>query len=258
MRIFFIGDIIGKPGRRIVKQLLPRLRQEWDVEFCIANGENIAGGAGMTARTVGEVFDAGVDLLTGGNHVWDNKEIFDIIEDPRILRPANIPKGAPGRGAGVFRTTAGENLTVINLLGRVFMPMMDCPFQTAISLLSADPEQSRAVLVDFHAEATSEKQAMGHYLDGRVSAVIGTHTHVPTADAALLKGGTAYLTDVGMTGPYDGVIGVRKELALRRMVQRLPVKYQCATDQIRLCAALIDIDSATGRAQSIRLVQEEM
>lgn len=218
-RLLFIGDVVGRPGRRVLASALASLRARFEPDAVVVNGENSAGGNGMTAQTVGELFAAGTDVITSGNHIWDRREIVPILKtDPRVLRPANYPGDAPGGGCHTIRTAAGVSVAVINLMGRVFMADLDDPFREADRLLASLGAGTRVILVDFHAEATSEKIALGWYLDGRVSAVVGTHTHVPTADARVLPGGTAYITDVGMTGPYDSVIGVEKSLVLQRFL----------------------------------------
>ena len=256
MRILFIGDIFGRPGRTIVREQLPALLRQHNVDLCIANGENAAGGFGLTPPIAEEFFDLGIDVITTGNHVWDKRELTDYfnsaIDEPysparRVLRPANYPVGTPG--VGVYEGTASSGIAyaVVNLQGRVFMPAIDCPFHVADSLLARIA--AKVIFVDFHAEATSEKVALGWYLDGRVTAVVGTHTHIPTADTRLLPGGTAYQTDVGMTGPYDSVIGVQKELILQRFLTGLPARFEAATNDVRFCAVLIDCDAQTGRAR---------
>ncbi|MBI3950788.1 MAG: TIGR00282 family metallophosphoesterase [Acidobacteria bacterium] len=250
MRVLLIGDIVGQPGRRLVQEKLPRLKAEQEIEFVIANGENAASGAGLTPNTAQELFAAGIDVMTSGNHIFDKKEVFQIIDaEPRLLRPANYPPGVPGRGVWTGRTPGGKQLTVINLQGRVFMSPNDCPFRTADGLLGKLEE--RAIVVDMHAEATSEKIAMGRYLDGRVSVVFGTHTHVPTADEMILPGGTAYITDVGMTGPYDGIIGVKRELVLDKFLRGMPTRFEPSSGDARLCGAIVEIDETNFRALSI-------
>lgn len=248
MRLLFVGDVVGRPGRRLVQRLLPSLRRELAVDFVVANGENAAAGAGITGESARELFDAGVDVLTGGNHIWDKEEGVAVVDrESRIIRPVNYPLGTPGRGFGIF-TAGTERVAVISVLGRIFMAPVDCPFRSVDGVLQKISGQAAVILVDLHAEATSEKIALGWYLDGRVSAVVGTHTHVATADEAILPRGTAYLTDVGMTGAHDSIIGVRKELALRRMLTLMPVRFQPADGDPRLHGVLLEVDSATGRA----------
>src|SRR6266581_8634718 len=253
MRILFIGDIVGSPGREIVRERLADIVAQQKVDLVIANCENAASGFGITPRLVEELLAAGVEVLSGGNHIWDRKEIFEYIaHEPRLLRPANFPDGNPGSGLYLGAAKNGVRYAVLNLQGRVFMTPIDCPFRTADRELARIPPGVSVVSVDIHAEATSEKMAMGWYLDGRVTALIGTHTHVPTADERILPQGTAYLTDVGMTGPYDGVIGVRKEQIISRFLNNLPARFEAATGDVKLCAVVIECDDSTGRATSIQ------
>ncbi len=256
MRLLFIGDIVGRPGRRALKENLPGLQRELDIDFVVANGENAAGGNGITREVARELLASGIDVITMGNHVWDHKEIFELIErEKRILRPANYPPGVPGVGLGVFETRGGVEIVVLNLAGRVFMPELDCPFRVADQLLEQLGDSQKVILVDFHAEATSEKMALGWYLAGRVSAVCGTHTHVQTADERVLPGGTAYITDVGMTGPRDSVIGVKKELVLSKFLTQLPRRFEVAPGPYQFNAVVIDIDDETGEARQIKRIQ---
>ncbi|MCH8296944.1 MAG: TIGR00282 family metallophosphoesterase [Chloroflexi bacterium] len=251
MRILMIGDVIGKPGREAVRAVLPDLKREKSIDFVICNGENTAGGFGITADTASELLESGVDVLTSGNHIWDKKEIIPYLDEGLpLIRPANYPD-APGRG---YLHHGG--VTVVNLMGRVFMTSLDCPFRTADALLKQWQEEgeSKVIIVDFHAEATSEKQALGWYLDGRVSGVLGTHTHVGTVDARILPKGTAYLTDVGMTGPLDSVIGSDKDAVLERFLTSLPHRLPVATGPCVLNAVLVDVDEETGKALSIERV----
>jgi 2',3'-cyclic-nucleotide 2'-phosphodiesterase len=252
VRILFIGDIVGRPGRELVRQGLGPLVERHGVDFVIANAENAAAGFGIT-RDIGEqLLTWGVDVMTSGNHIWDKKEALDYIGvEPRLIRPANYPSGVPGRGSYVARTRDGMNVGVVNLMGRVFMLNIDDPFAAALRSVEALRERTRVVFVDFHAEATSEKVAMGWHLDGKVTAVIGTHTHVQTADERILPRGTAYLTDVGMTGPHDSIIGVEVEAALGRFLTALPARFETATGNPRLNAVIIDADTETGRALHI-------
>lgn len=257
--ILFIGDIVGQPGRRAVKELLPRLRRELRPQLVIANGENMAGGSGITRGTAAEVLGAGVDLLTSGDHVWDQKEVSALLtSDPRILRPLNYPPGAPGEGSTVVHVPGHSDVAVINLQGRVFMPPLDCPFQAVERELARLKTLARVIFIDFHAEATSEKIALARMVDGLVSAVVGTHTHVQTADEQVLPGGTAYLTDAGFTGPHEGVIGRRHEPVIARFRTGLPQRFEVASGQVRLQGALIEIDGATGRAISIQRLSEPL
>jgi 2',3'-cyclic-nucleotide 2'-phosphodiesterase len=258
MRILFIGDIFGRPGRTIVKERLAHLVREHSIDLTIANGENAAAGFGITPPLAEELFELGIDVLTTGNHVWDKREILDFFKmadgNPhsparRILRPANYPAGMPG--SGLYEGRKGKtDYAVINLQGRVFMTANDDPFRKADELLKGIT--AKVVWVDIHAEATSEKASMGWYLDGRVTAVVGTHTHIPTADERVLPKGTAYITDVGMTGPYDSVIGVKKEQILERFLTNLPMRFEAASGDVRLCAVVVDCDEATGKARSIQ------
>jgi metallophosphoesterase (TIGR00282 family) len=256
MRILFIGDIVGKPGRRAVEGLLGGIVRDRGITFTIANGENAAGGMGLTAAIAEEIFRKGVQVLTSGNHIWAKKEIFPYLrEEPRLLRPANYPPHVPGRGSGVFELGNGVKVGVLNLEGRVFMKTLDCPFRTAQQEIEALRRETPVIVVDFHAEATSEKVALGRFLRGQVSAVLGTHTHVQTCDEKVLEGGTAYITDVGMTGPVESVIGVREELAFERFLTQVPLKYDVASGHVELRAVVIDVDPLTGQCQSIERLQ---
>jgi len=260
MRILFIGDIFGRPGRSIVKERLSALVKQHAVDLVIANGENAAAGFGITGSLTEELFELGIDVITTGNHIWDKREIINYFESAdgnphsparRLLRPANYPPGMPGWG--MYQGAKGNvPYAVINLQGRVFMAANDDPFRIADQLLKEI--QAKVILVDIHAEATSEKMSMGWYLDGRVTVVVGTHTHIPTADERVLPGGTAYITDVGMTGPYDGVIGVKKELILERFRTNMPARFEPASGDVKLCAILVDCDAETGKAQQIRRI----
>ena len=257
MKLLFIGDIVGRAGRKVLSEQLGRLIDKQMIDLVVANGENAASGYGLTVPVLRELFDAGVDVVTTGNHIWDKKEINDTLErDERLLRPANYPSGLPGRGDGIYETAAGIRVGVLNLEGRVFMKNLDCPFRAADELVAELRKETPIVFVDFHAEATSEKQALGHYLDGRVSAVVGTHTHVQTADERVLVGGTGYLTDVGMTGSQDAVIGNQKEPAIQRFLTQLPVRLEVAKKNPQLCAVVLTIDEKTGCCEAIERVQE--
>lgn len=251
MRVLAVGDIVGRPGRRALSALLPPLCKEHVVDFVVANGENAAGGIGITAEIGSELFGKGIDVLTMGNHVWGKKEAYGYLDaEPRLVRPANYPEGAPGRGWTVVRSRSGVPVGVINLGGRVFNQSdLDCPFRAALRAVDELSPVARVLLVDFHAEATSEKIALGHLLDGRVSAVFGTHTHVLTFDARVLPGGTAYITDLGMTGPVDSVIGIKKEIVIERFMSQLPAKFEVAQGTACLSGALFDIDETTGLAR---------
>jgi 2',3'-cyclic-nucleotide 2'-phosphodiesterase len=253
MKILFVGDIVGRPGRSAVQKIVPRLREQHGLDYCIGNSENSAGGAGITPESADELLQT-LDLLTSGNHTFSKREITPYLEraGSRQLRPANYPEGTPGRGVGVV-----GKLGVINLEGRVFMKPLDCPFRAADKLVAKLHQDGvRCILVDMHCEATSEKNAMGHYLDGRVSAVVGSHTHIQTADERVLRGGTAFVTDVGMCGPWDSVIGLRKENAIERFLTQRHSPFEMANADVRLQGAIVEIDDETGRAVSIARVQE--
>jgi len=255
MKIFFIGDIVGKPGRMAVRELLPPLVARSEIDLVIANCENAAAGFGLTQEVVDELYRIGIHVLTTGNHVWDKKEVLDFIEDyETLLRPANYPLGVPGHGSVLLPTASGKYVAVLNLQGRIFMNPLDCPFRTAESEIKRLLQRTRVVIVDFHAEATSEKISMGWFLDGQVSAVLGTHTHVQTADERILPNGTAYLTDAGMTGPMDSVIGVKKEAVLERFLMQMPNKFEVAKGDVRLQGVLLEIDEIDGRARHIERV----
>lgn len=259
MRILFIGDIVGEPGRKAVKQLVPVLRDRLRLDAVIANGENAAGGSGITRETASEIFSAGVHVITTGDHLWDQKEVTDLlVHEPRLLRPLNYPAGTPGQGSTLCRLPGGALLGVLNVQGRTFLPDLDNPFariRTEIEQLRA---QTPVILVDMHAEATSEKIAMGRMLDGLASAVIGTHTHVQTADEQIFPGGTAYLTDAGFTGPHDSVLGREIEPVIKRFLTYQPQRFPVARGRILLQGAWIEVDDATGRAVSIARVSEPM
>jgi hypothetical protein len=256
MKLLFIGDIVGRPGRQMVNRHLVALVDRHLIDLVVANAENAAAGFGVTPDVVTELLGQGIDVLTTGNHVWDKKESLSLLEqEPRLLRPANYPPGAVGRGWGVFQTSAELPVAIVNLEGRVFMSHLDCPFRAADNALTELRHRAAVVVVDFHAETTSEKGAMAAYLDGRVSAVIGTHTHVQTADERLLPGGTAFISDVGMTGSRDSVIGIRKELSVERFLTQLPVRFEVAKKEPMLCAVVVTLDEATGRAERIERVQ---
>ncbi|MHB1511727.1 MAG: TIGR00282 family metallophosphoesterase [Acidiferrobacter sp.] len=254
MNILFIGDVVGDAGRRVLLDRLPILRERFKIDLAIVNIENIAGGFGVTEKIVRECLAHKIDVLSTGNHVFDKREAVDLVgREPRLLRPHNYPAGTPGSGWYVGETRAGEPFAVLNVMGTAFMhPVLDCPFTSARAALAAKPEGVKTVLVDCHAETTSEKMAMGWFLDGQVSAVVGTHTHVPTADERILPGGTAYISDVGMTGCYDSVIGMNKDKALRRMLQKLPERLEAAEGPATLCGVVIDVDAKTGRSRGIQ------
>jgi len=250
--ILFIADIVGKAGREALAGLLPGLIKEHQATLVVANGENAAGGFGLTREVLDEIHDAGVSVVTSGNHIWDKKEALVLLpQDANLLRPANYPPGVPGRGGVVVRDRNGHPVGILNLMGRVFMGEIDDPFRVADRELERMKQETRAILVDFHAEATAEKIALGWYLDGRVSALIGTHTHVQTADERILPEGTAYITDVGMTGPFDSVIGMKKEGSLMRFLTGIPARFEAAGGDPWVCGAWVKIDPATGRATGI-------
>ncbi|MBI4475831.1 MAG: TIGR00282 family metallophosphoesterase [Acidobacteria bacterium] len=252
MNVLFIGDIFGKPGRTLVRQGLGALVERHEIDLVVANVENAAGGFGVTRELGDEILGYGVDVMTSGNHIWDKKEAIAYIgAEPRLLRPANFPAGVPGSGSYVARTSQGRAIGIINLMGRVFMHHLDDPFAVARREIEALVSRTRVIVVDFHAEATSEKVAMGWHLDGSVSAVIGTHTHVQTADERLLPAGTAYITDVGMTGPHDSIIGIEKEAALGRFLTGMPAKFEAATGNPKLHAVVVTADERTGKATAI-------
>lgn len=257
MRILFLGDVVGKPGRRALAATVPRLIDRERLDLVIANAENESGGMGVDPRGAQELFDAGVDVLTSGNHVWRRRAIVEFMDRTSgLLRPANFPPGVPGRGWIVCETAAGTPVAVVNLIGRVFMDPVDCPFRTIESLLPQMRARARVIVVDMHAEATSEKVAMGWFLAGKVSAVVGSHTHVPTADERVLPGGTGFITDAGMCGPVASVLGVDKALVLRRFLTHMPVKFEVASGPSVVQGVLIDVDPDSGQAQAMRRVQE--
>lgn len=254
MRILFIGDVVGRPGRQVVAQVVPRYLEEHKVDLVIANGENVAGGLGITPELAEELFALGVDVLTSGNHLWDKKEVIPFLErEERLLRPLNWPGQAPGRGSVVIESRSGIRVGVVCAMGRVFSPvLLDCPFRC----LAREAERLRAetpvVIVDFHGEATSEKIAMGWFLNGKVSAVVGTHTHVQTADESLLGGGTAYITDVGMTGPWQSVIGIKTDIIVQRFLDQLPSRFEVARGPRQFNGLLLEVDALTGKAVGIQ------
>jgi metallophosphoesterase (TIGR00282 family) len=252
MKLLFVGDVIGKPGRRALRNLLPRLVDQHRADYVVVNVENSAGGFGVNPEVLADIEDLPIDCYTTGNHVWDKKEGVELLDRiPRLLRPANYPEGNPGKGLYLGETAAGIPVATINLEGRVFMDNLDSPFLVADRLLAQLPPEVKVVLVDFHCEATSEKQAMGFYLDGRVSVVVGTHTHVPTADERILPNGTAFQTDAGMTGPYESIIGMRADKVLKRFILQTRTSFEVAKRDVRLAGTVIDVDEATGKARGI-------
>ena len=256
MRILFVGDIVGKAGRQAIEGLLERVIADRGIDFTVANAENAAGGMGITPVIASEFLDLGIDVLTSGNHIWAKKEILSFLdEEERLLRPANYPAGVPGRGAGIFQLGNGRKVGVLNLEGRVFMRNLECPFRTGEKEAEKLREETPIVLVDFHAEATSEKMALAWFLNGRVSAVLGTHTHVQTSDEKILSGGTGYITDVGMTGPLASVIGIRRQAALERFLTQIPWKFDVATDEIELQGVIVEIEEENGKTRKIERVR---
>ncbi len=252
VKILFISDIVGKPGRQAVSMELHRIVDRYAVDIAVANGENAAGGFGLTEDIAKELFNQGIHVITSGNHIWDKRESYDYINrEPNIVRPANYPAGAPGHGSTVVTSPGGVKVAVLNLEGRVFMNNLECPFRTAEMEISRLKEITPIIVVDFHAEATSEKLALGWYLDGKASAVIGTHTHVQTGDERLFPGGTAYITDAGMTGSFDSVIGIKKELAVEKFLTQLPVRFEVAKKDVRLNAVVVEIEENSGKALGI-------
>lgn len=262
MKLLFIGDIVGRPGRRVVKEFLPTLREQYALDFVIANGENSAGGSGITPETAGEIFSAGVDVITSGDHLWDQKEVTALLaNEKRFLRPLNYPPNTPGRGSGVFPVQSSKlkvqgslSIGVLNAQGRTFMPPLENPFLLAAEEVERLREQTKIIFVDFHAEATSEKIAFARFLDGQVSAVVGTHTHVQTADEQIFPGGTAYLSDAGFTGPQESVLGRDIEPVIKRFVTNMPQRFEVAKERVRLHGVVIEIDEASGKALKIERV----
>lgn len=264
MKLLFIGDIVGEPGRRAVKTLVPRLREQHGLDFVIANGENAAGGNGITPKTAADIFAAGVDVITNGDHVWDQKEVMDLLpHEPRALRPLNYPPGTVGQGSGVFEVRSPKCevrsavlVGVLNAQGRTFMPAIENPFLVVPPEVERLRERTKIIFVDFHAEATSEKIAFARMLDGKVSAVVGTHTHVQTADEQVFPGGTAYLSDAGFTGPHEGVLGRETEPVIRRFVTNLPQRFEIARNRVMLHGVIVEVDDVTGLATRIQRVTE--
>lgn len=257
MKILFLGDIVGRPGREVVARKVPELKGAGAIDFAAANAENAAGGSGITPQVADELIYSKLDVLTSGDHIWKKKEIYQrLAEDPRILRPANYPEDNPGRGSTLIDLNSGISIGIINLVGRVFMNSADCPFKTAKREVARLKNKTDIILVDFHAEATSEKLALGYYLDGEVSAVVGTHTHVQTADERLLPKGTAYITDLGMTGPQYSVIGRRPESIIQHFLTHMPIKFDMSEEDVELQGVIIDIDESLGKTRSIKRIRE--
>lgn len=257
MNVLFLGDIVGSPGREAVRVLVPKLKKEKAVDIVIANAENAAGGTGLTSKVAEELFGYGCDCLTNGDHIWKHQDVLKIIDHPYVLRPANLAPNIPGKG---YCTLSKNNFKagIINLQGRVFMQAIDCPFRTAREIIPLLKKQAPVILVDMHAEATSEKVALGHFLDGLVSALVGTHTHIQTADEKILPQGTAYISELGMCGPYDSVIGQEKSKIIERFLTGMPVRFEVASNDVQLHGVIIDIDENTGKARSIERVQERL
>ncbi len=259
MRIMLVGDVVGRAGRRAFRKITPQLRLERKIDVVIVNGENVAGGKGFTRKALDELYAGGADVVTSGNHVWDKKDVFAFVdEEPFLVRPANYPEGTPGKGYCIFPFKAA-NIAVLNLSGRSFMPTLDCPFQKADEVLAEIEGRTDIIVLDFHAETTSEKLAMGHYLDGRVGIVVGTHTHVQTADAQILPEGTAYITDLGMVGPHDSILGVRTDIVIQKFRTGMPVRFEMAEGAAEYAAVIVDIDPSLGRAEKIEriLIREQ-
>ena len=264
VKLLFIGDIVGQPGRRAVKELLPKLREQHRLDFVIANGENSAGGSGITPKTAEEIFSAGVDVITSGDHLWDQKEVMELLaNEKRFLRPLNYPPGTSGQGSGVFKVQSSKfkvqsPLAVLNLQGRTFMPPLENPFLAALDEVKKLREQTKMIFVDFHAEATSEKIAFARMLDGQVSAVVGTHTHVQTADEQIFPGGTAYLSDAGFTGPHESVLGREIAPVIQRFLTSMPQRFEVAKERVILHGAVMEIDEASGKAVAILRISENV
>lgn len=252
MNILVLGDIVGKPGRKAIRSLLPEIHKKYNIDFTIANAENAAGGRGLTKDVMQELLALNIDVLTMGNHVWDNKDIFACIDDePRLIRPANYPPYCPGQGYHVYSAGFNKKLAVINASGRVFLTALDCPFRMVEEILKDLDAQVDIIIVDFHAEATSEKLAFGHYFDGRVSAVLGTHTHIQTADERIMQGGTAYITDMGMTGPEDSILGMDKEQVINKLITQRPVRLEVAKGSVQLQGVVLELDDETNKVKII-------
>ena len=259
MKLLFIADIVGQPGRRAVKEILPRLREQHRIQVVVANGENAAGGSGITVKTAEEIFSAGVDIMTSGDHLWDQKEIMTVLEsERRFVRPLNYPAGTPGQGSAIFETQGYPPVAVVNLQGRTFMAPLENPFHAALAEVPKLRRTTPIIFVDFHAEATSEKVAMARMLDGQASAIVGTHTHVQTADEQIFPGGTAFLCDGGFTGPHESVIGREIEPVIQRFITNMPQKFEVAKGRVLLQGALIEIDEVTGRATAIQRISEAL
>ncbi|MEA1962539.1 MAG: TIGR00282 family metallophosphoesterase [Bacillota bacterium] len=258
MNLLMIGDIVGKPGRKAVKEHLPTIQKEYNISFTIANGENAAGGRGLTRDIKDELIFAGIDVITMGNHVWDNKDILNFVDDePRVIRPANYPSPCPGQGYHIFIAGFNYKIAVINASGRVFMPAMDCPFQTVEKIVDEVKGNADIIIVDFHAEATSEKLALAHYLDGKVSAVAGTHTHIQTADEKILPAGTGYISDLGMTGPSNSILGMDKENVIKKFISCRPARFEVATGPVQFEGLVISIDEKSFKTTEVKRISRK-
>ena len=259
MKLLFIGDVVGQPGRRAIKELVPKVRETNHVDLVIANGENAAGGSGITINTAEELFSAGVDVITSGDHVWDQKEVYELLDrEPRFLRPLNYPPGTPGRGSTVVAIPGRASVGIVNLQGRTFMAPLENPFPTALTEVERLRRTTPVLFIDFHAEATSEKMALGRLLDGQISALVGTHTHVQTADEQIFPHGTAFLCDAGFTGPHDSIIGREVAPIIKRFMTNMPQRFEVAKGKVMLQGALIDIDERSGKAVKIQRVSEPL
>lgn len=256
MKVLFIGDVVGNPGRRAVKEMIPDIRKVYDFDFCFANCENAAGGSGITYPVAQELYKSGIDAITMGNHTWSKREVLNFIEtDSRIVRPANYPQETPGRGFAIIEK-GDLKIGIVNIQGRVYMDPVDCPFKAAERDLELLKKHVKPVVLDIHAEATSEKYALAWHLDGKVSCVLGTHTHVQTSDERILPNGTAYITDVGMTGPYDGILGMDKDIVIKKFITQMPVRFELAQGKVQFNAVIIDIDEKTGKTNSIERISK--
>ncbi|MCR5176708.1 MAG: TIGR00282 family metallophosphoesterase [Anaerovibrio sp.] len=254
MRLMIVGDVVGRPGRKAFARHTRELRQKHNVDVVIVNGENSAGGKGVSRKSLDELYNNGADIITSGNHIWDNREVYGLIDsEPYLIRPANYPEGAPGKGWCIYPFKA-KNIAVVNMSGRAFMPEMDCPFQKIEDVLSEIKDQADITILDFHAETTSEKMAMGYYLDGRVQAVVGTHTHIQTADQRILPNGTAYITDLGMVGPLNSVLGVKADIIIKKFTSCMPVRFELADGPAVYSAVIVDIEDATNRSTGIERI----
>ncbi|NMB97867.1 MAG: TIGR00282 family metallophosphoesterase [Clostridiaceae bacterium] len=257
MKVLFIGDIVGNPGRKTIKTIVPEMKRNISIDYCIANCENSAGGSGITYAVAKELFELGIDGITLGNHTWSKRDVINFIDsETRIVRPANYPRGLPGKGATIISCDGKSHIGILNLLGRIYMDGVECPFRTADREVQYLKDFTKVVIVDMHAEATSEKNAMAWYLDGRVSSVLGTHTHVQTADERILPCGTGYITDVGMTGPYEGILGVDRKIIINKFLTFMPARFELAKGKNQFNAVLLDIDEKTGKTYKIKRINQ--